>query len=461
MRRTSCLTVLTFSTLLLGGAAVAGGGCASSPAVTVVHLGPGERTQQAIRGDNVKTRRGGQEAYVGLRGGYYVIRGVDDWQNAWPGGSAPPMPATLDTRTSMLLLAVAEAKDTVQLQIQKTVETGDALHIWVRETKTGQNCTPKLEHPAFDAVVAPRIDKPLRFYVDEERAESCGEAPSVSVNCRLNDTPAWLQKLAAQPGDNIDCEMHSETRGKFALVDSALTLGELPGGSAAKLSYTKGPARGAFAIDVFGTYQVRAEATDEAGRKSQATATIDVLPPKTRDVLVQLVWTNFDVSDDPDTFPRVKLRAHGTDTPLDAKKKPAAVECSLDTPRPELCEVKTRSAYTHMKLKASDKPIALDVLYTDERVEKGPLVCIQLYFDGTRTGETCDRRHRDADEHWEVGSVDMATGKLIEPPAAAADAGAPSADAGAGDAGGAKKPPVVKQPIPKPPLPKPLPSPKP
>jgi len=440
-----------------GGAAVFSGGCASSPAITVVHLSPGERTQQAIRGDNVKTRRGGQEAYVGLRGGYYVVRSVEDWQNAWPGGNAPPMPSTLDTRTSMLLLAVAESKDTVQLQIQKSVETGDALHVWVRETKAGQNCTPKLEHTPFDAVVAPRIDKPLKFYVDEDRAESCGEAPAVSVSCRLNDTPAWSPKLVAQPGDNIDCEMRSETRGKFALVDSALTLGELPGGSSAKLSYTKGPSRGAFAIDVFGTYQVRAEATDEAGRKSQATATIDALPPKTHDVLAQLVWTNFDVSDDPDTFPRVKLRA--TEEPLDAKKKAAPVECSLDTPRPDVCDVKTRSAYTHMKLKASDKHVALDVLYTDERIEKGPLVCIQLYFDGTRTGETCDRKHRDADERWQIGVVDMATGKLLEAPAGAADAGA-AADGGSADDGGTKKPPTVKQPIPKPPIPKPLPSPK-
>jgi hypothetical protein len=367
------------------------------------------------------------------------------------------MPPTLDPKTSMLLLAVAEAdaKDTVQVQIQKAVETGDALHVWVRETKAGQNCTAKLERVPFDVVAAPRIDKPLKFYVEEDRAESCGEPPAVSVKCRLNDTPAWTEKVVAAPGDKIDCEMSSETRGKFALIDSVLALGDLPGGSSAKLAFTKGPARGAFAIDVFGTYLVRAEATDEAGRKSFATATIDALPPKTRDVLVQLVWTNFDASDDPDTFPRVKLIA--TEQTLDAKKKPVANECSLDKPRPDLCEVKTRSAYTHMKLKASDKRLPLDVLYTDERIEKGPLVCIQVYFGGTRTSETCDRKHRDPEERWQIGVVDMATGKLLEPAASGADAGA---DGGSADAGATKTPPVVKQPVPKPPIPKPLPSPK-
>jgi hypothetical protein len=456
MRRTSCLAVLALCTAVLGPAALLNGGCGTSPAITVIHLAPGERSQQAIRGDTVKTRRGGQEAYVGLRPGYYVVRGTEDWANAWPGGSAPPMPSTLDTRTSMLLLAVAEAKDTVQLQVQKVVETGDALHVWVRETKAGQNCSPKLERTPFDAVVAPRIDKPLKVYVEEERAESCGEAPAVGVNCRLNDTPQWLPKISAQPGDNIDCEMSSETRGKFALVDSVLTLGELPGGSSSKLAYTKGPARGTFSIDVFGKYVVHAEATDEAGRKSEAAATIEVLPPKTRDVLVQLVWTNFDVSDDPDTFPRVKLRA--TEQTLDARKKATTHECSLETPRPELCEVKTRSAYTHMRLKASEKQLPLDVLYTDERIEKGPLVCVQLYFDGARTGETCDRKHRDADERWQVGVVDMATGKLVESSAGSADAGA-GTDGGSTDAG-TTKPPVVKQPIPKPPIPPKPPSPK-
>jgi len=126
------------------------------------------------------------------------------------------------------------------------------------------------------------------------------------------------------------------------------------------------------------------------------------------------------------------------------------------------CEVKTRSAYTHMRIKASEKLLSLDVLYTDERIEKGPLVCVQLYFDGARTGETCDRKHRDPDERWQVGTVDMASGKLLEPAiTTGTGAGADGGNAGNTDAGKTKKPLVVKQPIPKPPIPpKPLPSPK-
>ena len=433
MRRTSCLAVLVVCTPLLGlGGVPLAGGCGVSPAVTVVHLGPGEKGEP-VTGDAVKIRRAGQEAYAGLRGGFYVVRNADDWRGAWPGGGEPPFPANLDPTRSMLLLAVAENKDTVTLHIDKVVETATMVAVWARDTRMGEGCTAKPDRPPFDAVVSPRIDKPVKFFVSEERAESCGEAPAVTVNCRANDAATWAPKVSAQPGDRIDCEMSGASRGKFALTDSVLTLSDLPAGSTAKLAYVKAPVRGAFLLDVFGTYGVNAEATDDGGRRSSAKATIEALPPKTRDVLVQLVWTNFDVSDDPDTFPRVKLRAiEEGPTPKGNK------ECSLEAPRPELCEVKTHSAYTHMRLNASDKRLPLDLVYVDERIEKGPLVCVQLYFDGARTAETCDRKHRDPDERWQVGTVEMESGKLADP-MAIADAGA---DGGGTDAGAAKKPPL-------------------
>jgi hypothetical protein len=46
---------------------------------------------------------------------------------------------------------------------------------------------------------------------------------------------------------------------------------------------------------------------------------------------------------------------------------------------------------------------------------------------GVRSGETCDRQHRDPEERWQVGTIEMETGKLIEPaaPLAEADGGAP------------------------------------
>jgi hypothetical protein len=425
--------VLASSTLVGAFAA-----CGAAPAVTVIHGPPAE----PVKGDAVRLKRGAQEPYAGVRGGFFVVRTHDDWKRVWEdkGGDAPALPPTLDLQRQMLLLGISDSKEAAELKIERAVETAELVHVWVRETKTGEGCKPRLERAAFDAVVAPRLDKPVRFYVEDARAESCGPPPVAAAQCRIGDEKAWSTKLTAQPGDKIECELTAETRGRFAIVDRVLSLGDLPGGTSSKLLYTRGATRGTFSVDVFGTYTVRAEATDEAGRKGIGTASVEAVPPKTKDVVVQLVWTNFDVSDDPDTFPRTKLRVEDATT---AKAKPK--ECSAVAQDASLCTVKTHSAYTLMTLKAGDKKLPLSVVYRDERIEKGPLACVQLYFEGARTGESCDRKHRDPDEKWDVGTVDLATGKLVDPNApAAGDAGADaagdaSAEAGPKDAGAPKK----------------------
>jgi len=438
MRRTSWLSWSI--PLVVSAAALLAGACSTTPAVTVLRVATGEKVE-TVQGDPVKLKRGTQETFAGIRGGFYVVRNAQDWSSTWGGSPGNPMPGTVDTARSMLVIAVAEQKDAVDMKIERVAETGNAVHVFVRETRAGEGCSSKVhgvEQTPLDAVVTPRIDKPLRFYVEQSRAETCGDPPSAGVRCRIGESTTWAEKVSAQPGDAIDCEMSAEARGKFALVDRVLLMGELPGGSSSKISYAKGPGRGTFTVDVFGTYLVRAEARDESGRKAEATATVEALPPRTKDVLVQLVWTNFDVSDDPETFPRVKLRASE-----DAPKGTPPRICSVDQARPEMCTVKTQSAYTHMRLKASDKRLPLDVAYLDERVEKGPLVCLQIYFDGSRTGESCDRRHRAADEKWTAGTLDMATGKLIVP-------GAEESDAGASDGGSDTPDAAPSQPAPKP-----------
>ncbi|MDB4941053.1 MAG: hypothetical protein JWP97_587 [Labilithrix sp.] len=409
--------MLLLLSLVAGGAAsVAAVACGVSPAITVVHLGPGE-APDPVKGDAVKFRRGAQESYADLRGGFYVVRGDEDWRNAWSVSNPPPFPSALDTARNMLVLAVAEKPQTVRIKIERIVENASTVVFYVRETALGAGCVDKPDRAPFDAIVTPRIDKPVRFVVAADAAESCGDPPQVTVSCRVGDAAAWAPRVTAQPGDVVDCEMTAAARGKFAIVDSALMLNQLPHGSTSKLSYSRAPVRGSFTADVFGTYGVHGEATDDSGRKTDVAGVIDVLPPKTRDVVVQLTWTNFDASDDPSTFPRVKLKATE-----EGAKTPAT--CSLDAPRADACEVKARGAYTTMKLKAGSRKYALDVQYTDERIEKGPMVCIDLFFDGGRTGEACDRMHRDASGHWQAGVVDMTTGAFYDPTLANADAGA-------------------------------------
>jgi hypothetical protein len=205
-------------------------------------------------------------------------------------------------------------------------------------------------------------------------------------------------------------------------------MAELPGGSTAKLVFAKGPQRGELTVDVYGTYTILAEAADEMGRRGRASATIEVKPPKTKDILVQLVWTGFELRDESDKFPRVNLRV--------AEEGPSGQRCSAEIPVPGLCEVKTRGAYTYMRVPEGNRNLPVSVQYLDARDEKAPSPCIHVWFDGARTVETCDRKHRDADEIWHVGVLETATGKVTEgppPEAPIADAGAkpPAADAGA------------------------------
>ena len=413
--------------------------CTTTPAVTVVRTTPGDKSEQ-LKGDPVKLKRGPQDAYAGARGGFYVVRGAEDWEAAWPTDKAPPMPAGLDTSSHMVFLAVSDTKNIARVKVQRVLETATFLYVWVRETKVGEGCRNRSSERAFDAVVARRADKPVKFFVDEERGESCGEAPVASVECRLAKQETWATKVVAQPGDAVECELTASAPGKFALVDRVLSMADIPAGSTAKLAFRKGPTRGDFEVDVYGTYTVGAEAADEAGRRGKATATIEVAPPKTKDVLVQLVWAGFDIKDESDTFPRVNLRV--------AEEGPKGQRCSAEIPIPGLCEVKTRGAYTYMRIPEGSRKLPVSVQFLDERVEKGPGPCVHVWYDGARTVETCDRRRRDVDEIWRVGTLDTSTGKLIDDDStpsssSSSDAGAPAT---AADAGAKKPAPKSKKP---------------
>lgn len=393
------------------------GACGTTPAVAVVH----ERAP-ASKGDPVKIRRGAQEPFAGVKPGFFVVRTRDDWAALWPEGSAPPLPPTLDTSRSMLLLAIAEPKGATGILVKRVTDLGETIEVVVKEATPGDGCVTRMDRPAFDAVIVDRIDKPMRFYVEDEPGEACGAPPKADVQCRVGSDPHWSPAITAQIGDVVECNMNATAGGRFEVTDRVLHLGELPPGSATKLAYSQGPTRGTFTVDVFGKYGVRAEATDDSGRRGQAVATIEVSPPKTKDVLVQLAWTGFDANDDPDTFPRVTLHA--------IEEGPKGRDCSAETPVAGWCEAKSKSAFTNMKITAgAPKKATLVVTYKDERVEKGPAVCIHTYFDGERAFETCDRKHRNAEDKWEVGTLDPATGKIAPPPEpkAIADAGAPDA----------------------------------
>lgn len=395
--------------------------CNTRPSITVVRTSGSEPT---VDGDSVKTRRRALDVYQGARGGFWAIRDAEDWKAAWPTGQAPPFPEDMGT-SSMLLMAVAESKSATQLKITKVMESTGTVHVWLTQTKAGSGCKPSLDRPPFDAVLTPRIEKPVKVYVTEDEGESCGEPPAATAKCRVGEEETWSsQGLTAHPGDKVTCELSAESRGTFAVSDRVLSIEKVPPGSSAKLAYSRGSARGAFTVDVFGTYALRGEVADEAGRRGSTSLRIDAFPPKTRDVTVQLAWSNFDASDDPDTFPRVVLRA-----------KEAAGrmrECLPDASPADFCQVKKQGAYTQMLLRAGTGNVPLTVDYLDERFEKGPYVCVQLFFDGAKTGELCDDVHRNAQDKWTIGTLNLASGTLVEQATAASGATSPpSSDADA------------------------------
>ena len=375
--------------------------------ITVVRLGPGEKAEE-VDGDPIRFRRGHKDPYDGLKTGVYVLRTKNDWQKAWAGGEVPPNPELSETQ--MLMVVVAEKEDIQDIVVERAVETAELMTVWVRETKVGENCIVRREEgatrTAIDAVVAPRVDKPVKFYIGQTQAASCGAPPKADVKCRIATTHEWSARVRAKVGDKIVCELATTVEGRYPLVDQGMTLGEQPPGANAKLFFETSR-RASFTLDTFGTYQLSGEAVDEGGRKGMGGALVEAAPKKSKDVLVQLLWSDLHKRGE-QPLPKVTLRV--------TQVGPKAQRCSADVPVPGLCEAKTRGAYTHMKIPAQRRKLTLSALFGDDKPETGPQPCIHVWFDGNRTVEQCDQGARKADDPWDLGILDTATGLIAPPP---------------------------------------------
>jgi len=406
------------------------GACVPAPPITVVHVGKSAPKDQVV-GEFVNMRRPAADGYAGVRGGAYVVRSAEDWETMWKGApEQPAFPSTFDPTKEMLLLVATEDAIVSALTINRAVETAEAVTVFVRQTLLGEGCVRRSDDRiGLDAVVTRRVDKPLRFIVEDEDGASCGEPPKAEIGCRMAAAQSWSTKLTAKTGDVIECELSTVATGKYELIDQMLSLIDSPPGSNAKLAFSKGATRATDALDEFGTYSIRGEATDEAGRRGRATAFIEVLPKKTRDVLVQLTWSEADTSELTTPLPRVLLRV--------AQDGPRGQRCSAEVPVPGLCDAKTRGPYTYMKIPASRRKLPISLLYLDERAQEGPAPCVNVWFNGQRTVSSCDRDHRHAEDRWEMGTLETWTGNIVppkvpnEPPAHVHDAKPASGKAGA------------------------------
>lgn len=395
-------------------------GCKPPPPVSIVHLDTKQPEPEAS-GEPVRLRRPPPEPYAGLRSGAYVIRGSDDWKQMWRGSDAPAYPDGVHPMADMILVLGTEDAIVSGLHVREVVQSSSDVTVFVRQTMMGEGCIKRPEEPAArDAVIVPRSERPVKFVIEDEDAPSCGEPPKAQIACKLVAAvpapagapaapPSPPGRVTAKVGDAVECEQTSIAQGKYPLVDQMLSIQDLPPGSNAKLTFKKGAgsSRATMTLDSFGTYAIRAEATDEAGRKGHATAIIDVLPKKTRDVIVQLTWQDVDLGDYANSAPRVLLRV--------AQEGPKGQRCSSEVPVPGLCDAKSRGPYTQMRIPASRRRLPISLLYYDERAQEGPSPCINVWFNGDKTTTICDANHRHAEDRWELGTLDVGTGKIVPP----------------------------------------------
>jgi hypothetical protein len=403
----------------------------SAAPITVVHVGRTVATQEGSA-DRVSMHRPPPEPYTGVRTGAYVVRDEDDWAKIWKDGAQrADFPKSVTPGREMLVVVANDDPNVSHIKVRRAVETGSLMTVFVRQTLLGEGCLRKPdERVGTDTVVMARTDKPVKFFIEDEDDASCGGLPKADLGCHVPSAKTPTTKLSATAGEVAECDLTASTSGKYALVEQLLTLVDAPPGSNAKLAFARGPNHASFTLDAFGTYVVRAEATDDLGRKGSAIARIEVVPKKTRDVLLQVTWS--DVTQADGSEPRVVLRV--------AQEGKRGQRCSAEVPVPGLCEAKTRGSYTSMKIPASKRSLALSLLYLDERPKNGPSPCVNVWFDGERTFERCDGDARRPEDRWEIGTIDTATGTIATPSAPPAPAPAPPPAGSAAPAASAAPP---------------------
>lgn len=391
-----------------------------TPAITVVRVG---KTVATLEGsaDRVSIRRPPAEALNGVREGAYIVRVEDDWSKIWKEGAPrQDFPKTVTPGREMLIVVASEDPKISRVKVRRAVETGGLMTVFVRQTMLGEGCIRKPEERVgADAVVVLRTEKPVKFFIEDEDDKSCGGLPTATVSCHVPSAPGKAATLSAKAGEMAECELSATVSGKYALIDQQLALVDTPPGSNAKLAFPKGPTHATFMLDAFGTYVVRADATDDLGRKGNSTARIDVTPKKSRDVNMQVTWS--DVSQADGSEPRVLLRV--------AQEGRKGQRCSAEVPVPGLCDAKSRGPYTSMKIPASKRMLAVSLLYLDERPKGSISPCVNVWFDGEQTGSVCDQEARRAEDRWELGMLDTTTGKITAAPPPAASPPAASSPA--------------------------------
>lgn len=438
---------------LLVGALVLG--ACVSPSRVVVHTPQlDSKTRPDVAGQDVEVKTFPTDGFTNPKPGYYAVKTPTDWLLVWkdprPDVRHPPLPAGVDFKTQMLLVAVLEGAATTGFELTGVRRSPDGLHAYITESLVGEGCTAPTNPPQTWMIVAAvaTTDEDVHFHTDRMHQERCTAAPVAKVLCRVAGSgQVGTDKMIAQPGQTIDCDGTKSTPAAGAsIVDRNWFFEQSPLGSTSRTTVSKSTMGITFPIDAWGSYVVRHEVSDDSGKMGRGAATIDV-PPPSGVTPIELVWSQYDRSDDPSTFPRVQLHIVEHPAPLGDRTR----DCSLDAQKPGWCEIAEVGVTQQAKLKPQDKRrYRVEVRYVDDRFKGAPVACVRTFPAGQKPVDLCEYpdTERKAGTVWSLGALDLTDGTFADPNAppkpppvvdggaAVGDAGAPGpSDAGSKDAG--------------------------
>ncbi len=403
-------------------------------------------------GDSLATTPIKRDELAHHKPGYAVLRTTDDWDLFFADPSLRPI--GIDFTQQMVIAGYADDSTLSALQIRKVTDNGNQVNVFATEIAPGDGCPQRQDRPAYSLVTVDKKNEPVLVYVETEQGARCeADAPKVTVTCRVPPAKEWTENISAPLGQTVECAAAVDPNQHRVIVDRDWSIRELPRGSDARVTLIDEAHKASIAVDALGTYRLRVAATDEAARVGEAIAKIEA-PPPSDDLYVELVWSNFTSSDDPDTFPRVELRAKepaGRDTnvipnkaalTLNQRRPPNAPAakvvpnlCTLDlADHPTWCDSWKYGKNTVMRLRGGAAGrYAVTVHYTDDRFAGAPVACILTFAKGKKALELCDNQVRKADSSWEIGAIVETTGRFDVPEEVTVDGGAPlsTGDAGA------------------------------
>ncbi len=443
-------------------AVVALAGCAEvtgAPRIFVSNVPSGVHVARED-GDAMKLDRWELEPRVGLTRGYWVVGSEHEWRELWPSIDAdriPLLPTDIDFANELLLVAAPADHAVTEVRIHAAINTAEAgVHVYLTQSLPGKGCPapPSDERVPVSAARVPRFSKEVHFHVEAKEDSPCEAPPEAKIGCRLEGPgDDFSDKLVVEPGKMVACRSEGKP-GMRPTVDRTWSFRSLPQGTISKMTIAPSGSVVTFPTDVYGTYAVGLEVTDDLGRTSKGTADVQVAPPKD-ELVVQMVWTKFEPTDDPSTFPRVELHVAGDKTPIPVSKETTFAsrnqpwilvhgDCTVGGEKlPAWCHSRA-VAQTSIASVVTDlfPQYRIGVKYLDDRYAGQPVLCVRA-FRGALASEWCDKAVRSEGNWWDVARVDAQTGKIPVPPAPPTPPPAPAAAPAASGGAAAVAAPVI------------------